>query len=560
MLDTADVLVYRQPVVGGGRIQHALVVVGAAETGVVPGRLHEGVEGVGLQGGGLAVELGFAPLRVGLDGRLHAIHLDIFRQANRQLVVRNRHFGAVVQGHHRDGRAPVTLAGNTPVPQAVVNGALANVVGFQVAGDFLEGFIAGQAAVFAGAYQYTFFGIGLFLDIDIFVVARCNHLLDGQFVFAGKLVVTVIVARYGHQGAGAVVHQHKVGDPNRNLFLGQRVDGLETGINTFLFHGGHFGLSDLAVTALVDKLCHVAMALCRRLGQRMLGSDRHVAHAHQGVRAGGVNGQAVFTVFQGEGQLGTGGLADPVALHGLDLFRPAFQVVHVVQQFFRVVGDADEPLGNLFLLYQRAGAPAAAVNHLFVGQHGLVNRVPVNGGHLLVHQALLVQAGEEPLFPAVIFRVTGGQFTAPVVPETQLFELVFHVIDVGAGPLCRRGLIGNGGVFRRQAEGVPAHRLHHVLALHALVAGNHVADGVVANVAHVQLAAGVGEHGQAVVLGLARLFLHFEGFVGFPEVAGGLFYVTWVVLLVHSCHYQKYPVRKGCSKRPNILTHRRLNR
>jgi hypothetical protein len=27
-----------------------------------------------------------------------------------------------------------------------------------------------------------------------------------------------------------------------------------------------------------------------------------------------------------------------------------------------------------------------------------------------------------------------------------------------------------GGVFRRQTEGIPAHRLQHVLALHALVA------------------------------------------------------------------------------------------
>ena len=38
------------------------------------------------------------------------------------------------------------------------------------------------------------------------------------------------------------------------------------------------------------------------------------------------------------------------------------------KQFLRVVGDAQEPLQDLALLDQRAGAPAAAVDHLLVGQ------------------------------------------------------------------------------------------------------------------------------------------------------------------------------------------------
>ena len=72
--------------------------------------------------------------------------------------------------------------------------------------------------------------------------------------------------------------------------------------------------------------------------------------------------------------------------------------------------------------------------------------------------------------------------------------------------LSQRPLVGvdavlDGRVLRRQAEGVPAHGVQHVVALHALVAGDHVADGVVAHVAHVELARRVGEHLQAVVLG-----------------------------------------------------------
>ncbi len=42
----------------------------------------------------------------------------------------------------------------------------------------------------------------------------------------------------------------------------------------------------------------------------------------------------------------------------------------------------------------------------------------------------------------------------------------------------------DGGVFCRQTEGVPAHWLHDVFALHALVARNHVTNGVVTHVPH----------------------------------------------------------------------------
>ena len=63
-------------------------------------------------------------------------------------------------------------------------------------------------------------------------------------------------------------------------------------------------------------------------------------------------------------------------------------------------------------------------------------------------------------------------------------------------PLARR-------VLRRQAERVPAHRVQHREAARPLVARHHVAQRVVADVPHVDLAAGVGEHLQHVVFRLA---------------------------------------------------------
>ena len=213
-------------------------------------------------------------------------------------------------------------------------------------------------------------------------------------------------------------------------------------------------------------------------------------------------------------------LADPVALHGLHPLGPAGQVVELVQQFLRVGGDAEEVHGNVALLHQGPGAPAAAVDDLLVGQHGVVHRIPVHRGHLLVDQALLEQAGKQPLLPAVVVGLAGGQFPGPVDGQTQALQLAAHVIDVGVGPAGGGHVVGDGGVFGRQAEGVPAHGLQHVEALHAVIARQHVADGVVAHVAHVQLARRVGEHGQAVVLGFVAVFRGPEDLFFVPVLLG----------------------------------------
>ncbi len=79
VLDTADVLIHRQPVVGSRRVKHALVVVRGAVAGVVPGGLHKGVEGIGLAERFLTVVSGLGPLGVGLDRALDTIHHHIFR-------------------------------------------------------------------------------------------------------------------------------------------------------------------------------------------------------------------------------------------------------------------------------------------------------------------------------------------------------------------------------------------------------------------------------------------------------------------------------------------------
>ena len=235
--------------------------------------------------------------------------------------------------------------------------------------------------------------------------------------------------------------------------------------------------------------------------QRMLGGDGAEGHAHDGVGACGEYPElfSLAVEFVGEGEAHAGALADPVGLHGLDPLRPARQRVERREQFVGVLGDGQVVAGDLALLDHRAGAPAAAFDDLLVGEHGLVHRVPVHYLGLLVGDALFQHAQEQPLVPLVVLRRASRQLALPVDGESQRLQLFLHVGDVVPGPLRRRHIVLHRGVFGGQAEGVPAHGLQHVAALHPVVAGEHIADGIVPHVPHVQLARRIGEHRQAVV-------------------------------------------------------------
>ena len=72
-------------------------------------------------------------------------------------------------------------------------------------------------------------------------------------------------------------------------------------------------------------------------------------------------------------------------------------------------------------------------------------------------------------------------------------------------------------VLGRQPERVPADRMQHAHAAHRREPRDHVADGVVAHVAHVDVARGVREHLQHVLLGLRGVFGDRVETVGLPD-------------------------------------------
>ena len=81
------------------------------------------------------------------------------------------------------------------------------------------------------------------------------------------------------------------------------------------------------------------------------------------------------------------------------------------------------------------------------------------------------QHQKDPLRPAEIVDVGGGQLAAPVVAEAEHLLLPAERGDVlfGGDPRRRAGLVGV--LLGRQAEGVPAHRVQHALAAHPLDSG-----------------------------------------------------------------------------------------
>ena len=321
--------------------------------------------------------------------------------------------------------------------------------------------------------------------------------------------------RHTHDRAVAITHQHIVADPHRNLLARQRVRHLQTRVLANFLFQCQLGLGGAAGFAFFDEACQTRITRRRKQSQRMLGCDRAKRHAHDGVSARGehMHSAVLYQLTFGianvmcECKTHTFTFANPVFLHQPHFVRPTVQRgiwvadLHMVQQLLCVIGDLEVVARNFTLLHHRAGAPAFAVDDLFVGQHGLIHRVPIHHLGLAVGDAFVEHLQKQPLVPFVITRITGRHFTRPVDGQSHGLHLLLHVGDVVVGPLGRWHAIFQSSVFRRQTKCIPTHGHEDVETFHAQMAREHVVDGVVAHMAHVQFAAGVGQHGARVVLG-----------------------------------------------------------
>jgi len=257
-------------------------------------------------------------------------------------------------------------------------------------------------------------GIGASLDVD--------HRLDAQAVFFCERKIALVVAGHAHHRAFSVGHEHVIADPDLDFFTGDRVGDEEPGRHAFLVELREVGLHHRAVLALVDEGGELPVGLRGVRGERMLRRDRAEGRSHERVGAGGEDAQQLLLAGElvGKGDVHAMALADPVGLHGLHALGPPRERIERGEQLLGIGGDPHVVHGNLALLDHGARAPAAAVDHLLVGEHRLVDRVPVDRAGLLVDEAFLEHPQEQPLVPAVVVGFTGKEFAFPIDRETEL--------------------------------------------------------------------------------------------------------------------------------------------
>ena len=343
---------------------------------------------------------------------------------------------------------------------------------------------------------------------------RPRHRLDDRQVEdPGEVPVALVLTGHGHDRAGAVGAQHVVGQEDRHRPTGERVAGERARRATAL---GQLALGRQAVdlggrTGDLDEALDVATVLVGddARHQRVLGCEHAERHAVAGVGTGSedLERDRLAVVEHGRAlrvddlhrELGAFGPADPVALLGDDPLGPVDDV-EVVEQLLGVVGDAEVPLLEVALLDQGTGALGGAVGqHLLVGEHGLVDRVPVDRRGLAVGQAGLQETQEDPLRPADVVRVVALDLSPPVVHAADPGDRAAQHLDALVGEPAGVATGLDRRVLRGQAEAVETHRRQDGVALHGAVARQQVAEGVVAHVTHVRRARRVGVHAQHVV-------------------------------------------------------------
>ena len=182
--------------------------------------------------------------------------------------------------------------------------------------------------------------------------------------------------------------------------------------------------------------------------------------------------------------------AEDVALGRQRQLVPVLQPLGVAVVLLEIGGDPQEPGRPPDQPHLVVAAPAAAVLDLDRRQRRVAGVAPVDGGVLAVDQPRLEQGQEEPLGPAVLALVGAVEDAVVVEGVAEPAHLAEHLLARLLDPLGRRHLALDRRQLGRQPEGVEAEAEQDRVAAAAAEASVGVAERVVADVAHVQIARG----------------------------------------------------------------------
>ncbi len=340
MLDPADILIHRHPIIRRFPIKGKVLQLRAGIAQKIPGRTDEGIHGIGFAPGLSATDrAGGMDKRFIMGKRRHAIAGQIRRrgQQDRQIAFRYRHRAAAVAVDHRYGCAPVALARNQPVAQAVGDLEAAAALFLQFFGDGGSPFSATKAVELTGIDHQPLAGVGQFKRIALFAGfrrGRTDHRFDGQVMAAGKKIIAFIMRRHPHYRTGAVGHDHVIAHENGHGLAAQGIEGVPPGKKP---HLGRIlrGPLNFALPPDPGREFHdLFLPLCscyQTRQQGMLRSEHHIGYPKKGVGAGRKNREALLReVLYLKGYLRPLAAADPVLLHHLDPLRPVLQRGQIV--------------------------------------------------------------------------------------------------------------------------------------------------------------------------------------------------------------------------------------
>ena len=201
-------------------VPRGLVVQRVAVAQEVPGRVDERVHRVRLAlRRPAARRAGDVDPVLGRRQRRAALGLVVLNvgQRHRQLVLGDRHEAVALAVDDRDRAAPVALAGDQPVAQAVVDRRVPAPLVLEPRDDPRQRLAVAEAVeVGVRVHQRPVAGVGQ-------LVAALHDPLDRQPVRLGEREVALVVRRHRHEGAGAVLHEHVVGDVDGQLAAVDRV-------------------------------------------------------------------------------------------------------------------------------------------------------------------------------------------------------------------------------------------------------------------------------------------------------------------------------------------------
>ncbi len=416
VLGAAGVLVDRCPVIDQGEVDRACLVVRRQVAEPVPRRIDEGVHRVGLAPRGAAANRAdrVAERQVVVERVVAAaLVVDGLGQAHRQVGVGHGHDPVDRAVDDRERRAPVALAADQPVAQPVGDLGLGLAGGRELLDDRLAA-VVGRHPVEPAAVDEALTGgvrdVGVAHRVVGFGTGGRDDAPDRQAEPLREREVALVVGGHGHDRARAVAGQHVIGDEDRDRLAVDGIDRVRADGDTGLLAIGRQAVDLRPPAGLLDvRVDFGALIGCRQYGhERVLRREDHERGTEQrvGPRREDAQGLGLGMVRRRsrlEVDLGAFRPADPVRLLDADRLGPVDAAE--VEQLVGVGGRAQVPLLEIALLDQRAAAPAMAVDALdLLARQGPVVGTPVDGRQLAIGQALLQEAQEDPLVPAVVRR------------------------------------------------------------------------------------------------------------------------------------------------------------